>query len=64
MSRKSKKQSVQGTYALCVTVGLFVGLGLGPAFGSVTLTALLGALLGGGAGYWFTHLRHQNKKHK
>lgn len=64
MSRKSKKQSVQGTYALCITVGLFVGLGLGPVFGSVLLSTGVGAIVGAGAGYWFTHLRHQNKKHK
>ncbi len=64
MSRKSKKQSEQGTYALCITVGLFVGLGLGPAFGSVWMSSLAGAALGAAAGYWFNHLRQGRKKHK
>ncbi len=47
MSRnKKKKQSKQGTFALCITAGLIVGLGLGPAFDNVLLSTGIGAVLG------------------
>ena len=54
MSKKNKKQARQGTYALCITAGLIVGVGLGPAFGSVIITAIVGGCLGAVAGYLFT----------
>lgn len=54
MSKKNKKQARQGTYALCITAGLIVGVGLGPAFGSVIITAIVGGGLGAVAGYLFT----------
>ncbi len=57
MSRKSKKQAQQGTIALCITVGLIVGIGLGPIMGNVLVTAILGILVGGGVGYYFSHRR-------
>lgn len=54
MSKKNKKQARQGTYALCITAGLIVGVGLGPAFGSVIVSAIVGGSLGAVAGYLFT----------
>ena len=54
MSNKRKKQAKQGTIALCITAGLIVGLGLGPAFGSVAITSVVGGILGAVAGYLFT----------
>ena len=55
MSKKSKKQAEQGTWALCITAGLIVGVGLGPLLGNVPITSLVGAAIGAGAGYYFTH---------
>ena len=47
MSKKKKnKQSKQGTFALCITAGLILGLGLGPAFDNVLLSTVAGAALG------------------
>ena len=37
MSKKNKKKAEQGTYALCITAGLIVGLGLGPLMGNVII---------------------------
>ncbi len=51
---KKKNKSKQGTYALCITAGLIVGLGLGPAFGSVLITTLIGASLGAGTAFMLT----------
>lgn len=60
MSKKSAKNATQGTYALCISAGAMVGLGIGPLMGSVPLTALAGAALGAVAGYLFT--RHKGRK--
>ena len=61
MSKRNKKQSVQGTYALCITIGLITGLGFGPSFDNILLSTLGGGLLGAAAGYWFTHLKARKK---
>ena len=61
MSKKSKKQAVKGTWALCITAGLIVGGGLGPLLGSGLITSLIGAALGTGAGYYFTHQKNRTK---
>lgn len=62
MSKKSKKQAAQGTWALCITAGLIIGVGLGPILGNVLLTALIGAAVGAGAGYYFTHQKNRSKR--
>lgn len=54
MSRKSKKQARRGTLALCTTVGLIVGIGLGPFVGDMLLSAVIFGLLGVAAGLMFT----------
>ena len=47
MSKKKKnKQAKSGLYALCITVGVFIGLGLGPIFNNVLLMLLLGGISG------------------
>lgn len=61
MSKKSKKAKDQGTYALCITIGLMLGVGLGPLMGSVLITMLVGAALGGLAGYFFTQRAARRK---
>ena len=62
MSRKQKKQAKQGTYALCITAGLIVGLGLGPGFDNVLLSTLIGGALGAVAGYLLNQ-RQTKQKH-
>ncbi len=62
MSKKAKKSAVQGTYALCITVGLIVGVGLGPMLGSVLITTILGGVVGAGAGYFFSHLKKRSRR--
>ncbi len=54
-SKKSKKQAEQGTWALCITAGFIVGVGLGALLDSVIITSLVGTAIGAGAGYYFTH---------
>ncbi|MEQ8314729.1 MAG: hypothetical protein RL839_00370 [Gammaproteobacteria bacterium] len=49
--KKKRKQSIQGTYALCITAGLVIGLGLGPAFGNVWMAAVAGGVIGAVAAY-------------
>ncbi|MDP6654050.1 MAG: hypothetical protein QGF90_18380 [Gammaproteobacteria bacterium] len=61
-TRKATKSAVQGTYALCITVGLIVGVGLGPILGSVPIASLIGAVLGAGAGYFFSHLKKRSRR--
>lgn len=63
MSKKAKKQKDQGTYALCITAGLIVGVGIGPLMGSVPITAIVGGLLGTVAGYLFTRKGKSGKRH-
>ena len=55
MSKKSKKQAKRGTFALCITAGLVVGVGLGPFVGNMLLSVVIFGLLGSGAGWVFTH---------
>lgn len=64
MSKKSKKKNnPQGTYALCITVGLVVGAGIGPLMGSVPLMAVIGGLAGAAAGYAFTQRKPPSRRH-
>lgn len=54
MSKKSKRQAKRGTFALCITAGLVVGVGLGPFVGNMLLSVVIFGLLGIGAGWVFT----------
>lgn len=59
--KKARKNSEQGIYALCVTCGFIVGLGLGPMIGSVLISMLIGLGLGTLAGYL---INRQNRRRK
>ncbi len=61
MSKKSK-QNDRGTFAICITAGLFAGLGVVPVLDNLMLALALGALVGFGAGYFFTHRKKSGKR--
>ena len=46
MSRKKKGNAKQGTYALCITMGIVIGFGLGVIFEQLLITTLVGAAAG------------------
>ena len=46
MSRKKKDNAKQGTYALCITMGIVLGFGLGAIFEQLLITTLVGAVAG------------------
>lgn len=58
MSKKSKKQAEQGTWALCITAGLIIGLGLGAILGYV----LVATIVGGGTGATVAYLINQRSR--
>ena len=63
-TKQAKKNSEQGTYAICITAGLIVGIGMGPVLDNVLLSALGGMLLGAVAGYIFTHQKKKQQKRR
>ena len=67
MTRKKKQQpSTAGVYALCITVGVIVGLGLAPIMnGSMLVMILIGAGAGAITGYILTRNKpkHPGKHH-
>ncbi|MDP6537816.1 MAG: hypothetical protein QGG02_16050 [Gammaproteobacteria bacterium] len=52
----SQWRVVRGTYALCITVDMIVGV-LDPILGSVLIVSLLGAIIDAGAGYFSSHMK-------
>jgi hypothetical protein len=60
MSKKSRKAD-RGTYALCITVGFFAGLGLTPMFDNAMIPPLIGIIGGVTAGYYIVY-RSRTKK--
>lgn len=65
MSRKNKKSAAAGNYALCITVGLIVGVGLIPMVGNFALTIPLGGIGGAIAGYLINRKQEApTSKHK
>lgn len=68
MSRKKKQQaSASGVYALCVTVGLIIGLGLTPLMGNLPIMVVVGAVAGVIAAFLITRKRpaqqHHHRRH-
>lgn len=61
MSKKNRKAD-QGTYALCITAGLFAGLGLTPMFDSGIVPPILGIAAGYAIAYYIVKKSH-TKKH-
>ena len=60
--KKAKKNSKQGTYALCITTGLIlVGLGLAPLMGNVLASSVVGVLTGAGIGYLINNRKSGRK---
>ena len=49
--KKARKKTEQGTYALCMTIGAFVGFGLGAIAGGVLPGVAVGLALGALAAY-------------
>lgn len=63
MSKRTKQKTAeQGTYALCITIGLFLGIGLGAIVNNLLIYTTAGAVVGCGVAYYFNHLK-RNKKH-
>jgi uncharacterized membrane protein YccC len=60
--KKNQKNAGNGTYALCITTGLIVGLGLGPLLGNVLVSTLLGTAIGALAAYLFNHSKKRTNK--
>ena len=46
MSKKKQTSSTAGLYALCITVGVIIGLGLTPVMGNFLVMIVLGGLSG------------------
>jgi uncharacterized membrane protein len=63
MSRKNKKNTQQGTYALCITAGLIIGLGIGAIMAQVLISSLIGAGIGALAARYFNQQSQRNKRH-
>lgn len=61
MSKNSKKQAQQGTYALCITTGLMLGFGIGAMMENALLLALAGAAIGAGVAYRFNQSRRPHR---
>lgn len=62
MSKKQKlKQAEQGTYALCITIGLTIGFGLGALTNNIVLLMPAGVVVGAGVAYYFNHLKRPSR---
>jgi hypothetical protein len=61
--KKAKKNSTQGSYAICITIGLIVGFGLGPIMGGILPSTTFGLLAGIAVAYFLTR-RSKGRKIK
>lgn len=62
MSRKKPKNTSSGTYALCVTTGLIIGLGFAPLTNNMLISVLSGGLFGFIIAYLITRNVSGNKR--
>lgn len=62
---KKHKQARAGTYALCITIGVIVGIGLAPVTNNLLITLIAGTVGGGVVGYLFDRrsMRAHRKHH-
>lgn len=61
MSKKAKqKKAEQGTYALCITVGILLGFGLGAIANNLIVITVIGALAGIGVAYFINHRKRSS----
>jgi len=64
VTRKKKKEtSSAGVYAMCITVGLIVGLGLTPLMGNLLIMVAIGGIAGAIAAY-LINKKTPNPSHK
>lgn len=71
MSKKKNKRQATAAevYALCITVGLIIGLGLTPLMGNLLIMLAVGAAAGGLSAYLLTRNaprpphRHAHRRH-
>ena len=71
MSKKKNKRQATAAevYALCITVGLIIGLGLTPLMGNLLIMLATGAAAGGLSAYLLTRNkprpshRHAHRRH-
>ncbi len=59
--KKAKKQTEQGIYAFCITVGAILGFGLGAIIANVLPALALGLVLGALVAYVINHPRKNPK---
>ena len=62
MSKKQKQSARVGTYALCITIGFIIGIGLAPVVDNLPVTLLAGTAAGALAG-WQIDKRNRSRKH-
>lgn len=62
MSKKQKQSARAGTYALCITIGVIIGIGLAPVVDNLPVTLLAGTLAGAVAG-WLINKQSRSRKH-
>ena len=53
----------QGNLVMCITAGVFLGIGLGPLFNSMLIGLATGTTLGLAAGLWFSRKKSARKPH-
>jgi len=46
MTKKKKQSSTSGLYAMCITAGLIIGVGLAPVFGNFLIMVTVGGIVG------------------
>ena len=63
MSKKKKQATSAGTYALCITVGIILGIGLTPLAGNFIVMVILGAAGGALVGFLINRNR-PSKTHR
>ncbi len=66
MSKKKNRRQATTTevYALCITVGLVVGLGLSPVMGNLVVMVVTGGAVGAVVAYLVTRKKNRHSHHR